>query len=135
MDVCFCVSVRLFVCLSVCLFFSVDVCLCSLERFYCTVGCHPTRCNDFEKADGGAEQYLEDLHALIREGGDKVVSLGELGLGKLCYVCARQCVCVCVCVCVHACELLCLLLFAWNGKVPSKSPWRRKFETKKLWQL
>ncbi|XP_014273134.1 deoxyribonuclease TATDN1 isoform X1 [Halyomorpha halys] len=49
------------------------------SRLYCTVGCHPTNCNDFEKS-GDADQYLKDLSQLISNGREKVVALGEFGL-------------------------------------------------------
>ncbi|XP_065190528.1 deoxyribonuclease TATDN1-like [Sycon ciliatum] len=51
----------------------------SHERLYSTVGCHPTRCGEFDKASS-PQQYLDDMRALIRDGGEKVVALGELGL-------------------------------------------------------
>ncbi|PZC74353.1 hypothetical protein B5X24_HaOG207954 [Helicoverpa armigera] len=46
-------------------------------RLYSTVGCHPTRCNDFLS---DAEAYLQGLRDLITENRDKVVAIGECGL-------------------------------------------------------
>ncbi|XP_064605555.1 deoxyribonuclease TATDN1-like isoform X2 [Liolophura sinensis] len=51
----------------------------SHESLFCTVGCHPTRCQDFEKS-GNPEKYLADLLALIQGNRDKVVAVGECGL-------------------------------------------------------
>jgi TatD DNase family protein len=31
------------------------------ERLFCTVGVHPTRCDEFEKNAEGAEDYLQQL--------------------------------------------------------------------------
>ncbi|XP_072942523.1 deoxyribonuclease TATDN1 [Epargyreus clarus] len=52
--------------------------ICKLDsRLFSTVGCHPTRCNDFV---ANPEAYLSDMRTLISENRDKVVALGELGL-------------------------------------------------------
>ncbi|KAJ0174289.1 hypothetical protein K1T71_010435 [Dendrolimus kikuchii] len=47
------------------------------SRLFSTVGCHPTRCNDFIAEP---ENYLNDLKQLIIENKDKVVAIGECGL-------------------------------------------------------
>ncbi|XP_050352675.1 deoxyribonuclease TATDN1 [Nymphalis io] len=47
------------------------------SRLFSTVGCHPTRCNDFVQ---DSTTYLNDLKTLIKENRDKVVAIGECGL-------------------------------------------------------
>ena len=37
-------------------------------RLYCTVGVHPTRCDEFEACEGGGEAYMAKLLATAQEG-------------------------------------------------------------------
>ena len=49
------------------------------DNLYCTVGVHPTRCNEFEAHDSPMD-YLNMLKDFINGNTSKVVALGELGL-------------------------------------------------------
>jgi len=49
------------------------------ESLFCTIGCHPTRCNAFEK-DTTPEEYYRKLLEIATQNKDKVVAIGECGL-------------------------------------------------------
>lgn len=50
-----------------------------IERLFSTVGCHPTRCNEFEES-GDPEAYLSSLSEIAINNKDKIVAIGEMGL-------------------------------------------------------
>jgi len=57
------------------------IALCSKdERLFCTVGCHPTRGTEAVEYPGGLSAYMAELEMVAREGGDRVVAVGECGL-------------------------------------------------------
>lgn len=47
---------------------------------FCTMGTHPTRCNEFLKLAPTPEEYLNRLRQLIVKNRDVVVAVGECGL-------------------------------------------------------
>ena len=51
------------------------------DQLYSTVGCHPTRCSEFESSSN-PDKYLSDLIQLATSS-DRVVAFGECGLGEL----------------------------------------------------
>lgn len=48
------------------------------------MGCHPTRCKDFEK-ENNPKSYLASLIKLAQDNRENIVAIGECGLGK-CYI-------------------------------------------------
>lgn len=49
------------------------------EDLYTTIGCHPTRCEEFEKS-GDPDGYMNKLLEIARQHKDKIVAVGEFGL-------------------------------------------------------
>lgn len=49
------------------------------ENLSATVGCHPTRCQEFGDTEEEAQRYMDRLRGLIKSS-KKVVAVGELGL-------------------------------------------------------
>ena len=50
---------------------------------YSTVGCHPTRCTEFDEHKEGPADYLKQLSNIISENCNHVVAIGECGLGNI----------------------------------------------------
>lgn len=51
------------------------------DMLYTTIGCHPTRCSDFER-HSDPEGYMGNLLKIAAQYKDKIVAVGEFGLGK-----------------------------------------------------
>mmetsp|Transcript_1820 Transcript_1820/g.2331 ORF Transcript_1820/g.2331 Transcript_1820/m.2331 type:complete len:309 (+) Transcript_1820:38-964(+) len=49
-------------------------------RLYTTAGVHPTRCTEFLEKFDSETKYFDELRAVIKEGKDKIVAIGEFGL-------------------------------------------------------
>lgn len=50
------------------------------DNLFSTVGCHPTRCNEFVNFDSGPAAYLNSLRDLACNSRPKIVAIGETGL-------------------------------------------------------
>ncbi|KAF9111527.1 TatD DNase [Mortierella sp. AM989] len=52
------------------------------DGLFMTVGCHPTRCSEFESHSDGPEGYFNELKAMLDnpEAKRKIVAIGECGL-------------------------------------------------------
>lgn len=52
-------------------------------HLFTTVGVHPTRCGEFEAPEvHSPQEHLDQLLRLVVENQEKVVAIGECGLGK-----------------------------------------------------
>jgi len=50
------------------------------EGMAATVGCHPTRCTEFEAEGVEARDHLASLLRLVQDNRDRVAAIGEIGL-------------------------------------------------------
>lgn len=50
------------------------------DNFFATIGCHPTRCSEFEKNAATPDEYYQDLLRVAVDNRDKIVAIGECGL-------------------------------------------------------
>lgn len=50
------------------------------DRLYSTVGCHPTRCDEFDTKASNPDEYFNGLLELIKNNDEKVIAIGEFGL-------------------------------------------------------
>ncbi|KAF9352811.1 TatD DNase, partial [Mortierella sp. NVP85] len=52
------------------------------QGLFMTVGCHPTRCSEFESHEGGPEGYFSALKSILQapDAKGKIVAIGECGL-------------------------------------------------------
>eukprot|EP01006_Ploeotia_vitrea_P018080 TRINITY_DN49342_c0_g1_i1.p2 TRINITY_DN49342_c0_g1~~TRINITY_DN49342_c0_g1_i1.p2 ORF type:complete len:262 (-),score=30.19 TRINITY_DN49342_c0_g1_i1:1529-2314(-) len=50
------------------------------DALYCTVGVHPTRCNEFDDEKTTPDDHLKALQEVVSSGKGKVVAIGECGL-------------------------------------------------------
>lgn len=52
----------------------------SLPELFATVGCHPTRCLEFEEEAREPDEYMDQLIQLVESSGKVCVAAGEFGL-------------------------------------------------------